>query len=101
MDLIIPQISAVGVCIVAVCVLTAALKTIIPIKKLYVWLPLILSIPIGFMVAFAECGWTREIIETMLIRIFSICAGSMASYDIVHKTIVSWKNNIEDKNNDE
>ena len=96
MDIIIPQISAVGVCIVVVCVLVAAMKSIIPFKPIYVWLPLFFSLPLGFMVALAECGWHLMIIQTMLIRTFSICAGSMASYDIVNKTIKSWKKNIED-----
>ena len=101
MDIIIPQLSVVGVCIIVVCILVGVLKSIIPFKPLYVWLPLIVSLPLGFMVAFAECGWTLMIIETMLIRTFSICAGSMASYDIVSKTIKSWKKNIEDDNKDE
>jgi hypothetical protein len=98
MDIVIPQISAVGVCIVVVCVLVTILKSIIPYKPIYVWLPLFFSLPLGFMVALAECGWHLTLIECSLIKIFSICAGSMASYDIVSKTIENWKKNIEDKN---
>jgi len=100
MDIIIPQVSAVGVCIVVVCILVSALKSIISFKQIYVWLPLFFSLPLGFMVALAECGWHLMIIQTMLIRTFSICAGSMASYDIITKTLKGWKKNIEedDKN---
>lgn len=98
--LIIPQISVIGVCIVVVCVVVSVFKPIIP-KRLIVLLPIVISLPLGFMVALAECGWHLMIIQTMLIRTFSICAGSMASYDIVSKTIKSWKNNIEDDNKDE
>ncbi len=101
MDLIIPQVSAIGVCIVVVCILVSVLKSIIPYKPIYVWLPLFLSLPLGFMVALAECGWHLTLIESSLMKTFSICAGSMASYDIVSKTIKSWKNNIEDDNKDE
>lgn len=96
-NLVIPQISAIGVCIVVVCVFVSILKEIIPFKPLYVWLPLFFSIPFGIIIAYAECGWTLNIIQTALIRTFSICAGSMASYDIITKTIKGWKNNIEKK----
>ena len=98
MDIIIPQISAVGVCIVVVCVLVTILKSIIPYKPIYVWLPLFISLPLGFMAALAESGWHLTLIECSLTKIFSICAGSMASYDVVSKTINNWKSNIEDKN---
>ena len=96
MDIIIPQVSAVGVCIVTVCILTSALKSIISFKPIYVWLPLVFSLPLGFMVALAESGWILALISNTMIKTFSICAGSMASYDIVSKTLKGWKKNIED-----
>ncbi len=96
MDLVIPQASAVGVCIVVVCILVSALKSIISFKPIYVWLPLFISLPIGLVVSFAECGWTLALIQNAMIKTFSICAGSMASYDIVTKTLKSWKKNIEE-----
>ena len=99
MDIIIPQISVIGVCIVVVCVVVSVFKPIIP-KRLIVLLPIVISLPLGFMVALAECGWHLQLIQTMLIRMFSICTGSMASYDIITKTLKGWKKNIEedDKN---
>ncbi len=93
-NLIIPQISAVGACIIAVCVLVSAIKQVVP-KRLIVWLPLIFSLPLGVIVALSETGWTLELIQSAIIRIFSICAGSMASYDLVSKTLKGWKKNVE------
>ena len=100
MDIIIPQISVIGVCIVVVCVVVSVFKPIIP-KRLIVLLPIVISLPLGFMVALAECGWTLQLIQTMLIRMFSICTGSMASYDIITKTLKGWKKNIEEDDKNE
>ena len=100
MDIIIPQISVIGVCIVVVCVVVSVFKPIIP-KRLIVLLPIVISLPLGFMVALAECGWHLMIIQTMLIRTFSICAGAMASYDIITKTLKGWKKNIEEDDKNE
>jgi uncharacterized membrane protein len=94
--LVIPTMSAVAACVLVVIILTSAFKSIIKCKALYVWLPLMLSLPIGFVAAFSEVGWTSMLIETAIVRVMSITAGAMSSYDIVSKTVKRWRQQLED-----
>lgn len=81
------QFPAVAACAVAVIILTSAIKSIVKWKKIFVWLPVLFSLPFGIIVAFTETGFTLELIKSSITYWVSIFMTAITSYDVVYKTI--------------
>ncbi len=94
--LIIPTVGLYGIFVVVTVAITSLFKKIIKHKGVYPYIPIVFAVVFGGLVAFFNVGFSAAYFKECLTAIFSIAAGSIASYDAVVEKIERCFNRIKE-----
>ncbi len=86
-DIIIPSFSFYSAFIVLTIFVTYAIKKIIRYKPLYPYIPVVIGVLFGFLMAFLSVGFCRDFVLELLKSAFIVSAGAIASYDTIVEKI--------------